>query len=283
MTLSAIAHDDGASRVASEKQGPDRFVTELRKKPLVEAILEVRWAATGGAARPFASVDESYSLLVGSFFDRVKTAYPFHERLPTAQLPDQLIAHLAQHRFRVGPADWPLIQLGPGLLTLNETSKYTWTEFRDRATDAIRHLLEAHPEPSHLRNLQVTLRYLDAIPFDLRTENVLDFLGSKLQLRIGLPESLFANLRVSSEPAEFVWQCAFRTQSPVGALSLKIGLGEKDGVTAVILDTAIISAGEEAPKLASGFAAWADAAHAVTSAWFKGLTAGDLYESFEPI
>lgn len=126
-------------------------MSELRKKPLVEVILEVRWGPTLAVDAPPPDPDPNYSLLVGRLFDRVRQAYPFHEQLPTAQLPDQMVPGVPQHRFRPAPNDWPLVQLGPGLLTVNETAKYTWSDFRSRAMVAVEHLYTAHPVPQTLR------------------------------------------------------------------------------------------------------------------------------------
>ena len=65
-------------------------------------------------------------------------------------------------------------------------------------------------------------------------------------------------------------------------LGLKVGLGVNGDKASVILDTAVTSSGEEVPALADGFEKWMDEAHEIASAWFKGITAGALYETFEP-
>lgn len=85
----------------------------LKNKPLVEAILEVKWALNAPA--PNVSLDPHYKLLMGRMFDRLSERYPTHEQLPTAMMPDEIAAYLPQHRFRTGPEQWPLIQLGPGV------------------------------------------------------------------------------------------------------------------------------------------------------------------------
>ncbi|QSR84676.1 TIGR04255 family protein [Methylacidimicrobium sp. B4] len=81
---------------------------ELKNKPLVEVILELRWilpaAGMGG--------DPDYHLLLGRFSERVESAYPFHEMLPTAQIPDAMAIQVVQHRFRTGKDRWPLVQMG---------------------------------------------------------------------------------------------------------------------------------------------------------------------------
>jgi hypothetical protein len=175
-------------------------VPELRKKPLVEVILEVPWGPTLTLDSPPPDPDPNYSLLVGRLFDRVRQAYPFHEQLPTAQLPDQIVPGVAQHRFRPAPNDWPLVQLGPGLLTLNETAKYTWSDFRSRAMVAVEHLCAAHPAPPTLHPA-TDPAVSRCIRFDPNRGNILGFLREKLKLNIELPKDLFVKYDVATAPS----------------------------------------------------------------------------------
>ena len=95
---------------------------ELKYKPLVEAIFDLRWELQQKTAG-FAA-DPNYRLLLGRMFDRLEADYPAHEPLPTANLPDEMVGYTVQHRFRAQPGGWPLIQLGPGILSVNETDSY---------------------------------------------------------------------------------------------------------------------------------------------------------------
>ena len=72
---------------------------DLKNKPLVEAILEFKWKLTSQTASRI-KTDPHYSLLLGRFSEKVERDYPFHEPLPTTQVPDAMVAHMAQHRFR---------------------------------------------------------------------------------------------------------------------------------------------------------------------------------------
>src|SRR5947209_1729030 len=120
----------------------------LVKKPLVEAILEVRWALE--TKQPGTQIDPQYKLLLGRFQERVRDRYPEYEQLPAAALPDELIPYNVQHRFRRNANGWPLVQLGPGLLTVNETETYDWTTFRPLTLEAFQKLFEAYPQPERL-------------------------------------------------------------------------------------------------------------------------------------
>ena len=97
---------------------------ELSNKPLVEAIFELKWklkkSENGG------QIDPNYKILVGMLYDRLKRNYPQLEALPASDMPDEMVPHVVQNRFRVGKGKWPLVQIGPGILTVNDTGNYTW-------------------------------------------------------------------------------------------------------------------------------------------------------------
>ena len=122
---------------------------DLKNKPLVEAILEVKWGsvqrATGVGIHPH------YKLLLGRLYERAREDYREHEELPSAEIPDEISGHMVKHRFRRTKDGWPLIQVGPGILTVNDTSEYTWTDFRMRSIAAVSKLFESHPKPEELR------------------------------------------------------------------------------------------------------------------------------------
>ncbi|MCD6239350.1 MAG: TIGR04255 family protein [Thermotogae bacterium] len=91
----------------------------LKNKPLVEAIFEFRWKLQEPSIG--VKIDPHYKILIGRMYDRVKDEYPFHEQLPAATMPDEIAGYVVQHRFRKDKDKWPLIQIGPGIITLNDT------------------------------------------------------------------------------------------------------------------------------------------------------------------
>lgn len=109
---------------------------DLKNKPLVEAILEIRWhlvqltSVQGPAQMILPAGDPHYRLLLARLFDRLQKDYPVHEQLPTATLPDDMLPQIVQHCFRAANDDWPLVQVGPGVFTVNDTHRYTWTDFQ---------------------------------------------------------------------------------------------------------------------------------------------------------
>ena len=255
---------------------------DLKKKPLVEAILEVKWAlaSTSPSAPSPVSIDPHYRLLMGRFFERVREDYPFYEALPTASVPDEMVAQMAQHRFRVRENAWPLIQLGPGLLTVNETAGYTWPDFQERCVKAITTLVDAHPAPQHLNVESLLLRYIDAVDFDFATESIFGFLNEKMKIAITLPESLFDG-GADAKPAAFNWQASFPLRVPDGIITLRFATGRgQDKKPLLIWETVVLSKRPKVPRLPDNFPEWLDASHTMTDDWFFKLIEGELERRF---
>jgi uncharacterized protein (TIGR04255 family) len=163
---------------------------DLKNKPLVEAILEIKWRlvpavkVSGPAQMAVPALDPHYRLLLGRLYDRFQKDYPVHEQLPTANLPDEMVGQVVQHRFRVAKDDWPLVQVGPGVFTVNDTRDYTWTDFQRRAREAVGRLYDAHPAVSELRIQSLVLRYIDAVEYNYDQEDAFAFLRDKLKVTI---------------------------------------------------------------------------------------------------
>jgi len=252
---------------------------KLRNKPLVEALLELRWDLPTQVGSELPS-DPHYRLLLGRFSERIESAYPFHEALPTAEIPDAMAANVPQHRFRVSRGAWPLIQMGPGIMTVNETNGYEWATFRSRCESAVEMLFDAHPSKGDLHIHGLTLRYIDAVDVDFSAESVFDFLRGKMKLDISLPPSLFEDDRVKSNPSAFNWQVSFPHQIPGGLLTLRFAMGTRSGKPGILWETLVQTERDSIPQMPPGFHIWLENAHSLTHDWFFKMIQGELDRRF---
>lgn len=239
--------------------------------PLLEAIFEARWALPEVA--PSVRIDPAYKLLPGSYFARVKQEYPVPEQLPSALLPDEAAAYVVQHRFRKTAGGWPLLQLGPGILTLNDTTRYEWGDFRTRTLFALNELVTAYTSNDEIPLESASLRYINAIPCDHRRENVLDFMRSQMGLTVQFPAALFTPGNVHPRPDVFSTQAVFPCQHPPGGVLIKIDNGERQGQSVLRWETAVVFGGPPfAKRLRAELPTWLDAAHQIAEEWFCALT-----------
>jgi len=252
---------------------------QLSKAPLVEAILEIRWKLIEQS--PGVSIDPKYKVLVGRLYDRLEATYPVHEPLPTASMPDEMLGYVVQHRFRSAEHQWPLVQVGPGVVTLNETENYTWDDFEKRSHQLLNHLFEAYPDaPNSLTITSLQLRYIDAIFFDFDHDDIFAFMADQLQINLNFPPKIFQNSPLHSRPTGFNALFAFPITDPNGVIRLRFARGKRMERDALIWETVVQSDEANVPEMPSGFQTWLAAAHTLTHNLFFKLIEGPLEKSF---
>jgi len=253
-------------------------IKKLKNPPLVEAIFELRWALqplpNGG------QIDPHYKILVGRLYDKFHEAYPEHEPLPTASMPDEISGGTVQHRFRCAPQDWPLIQIGPGILTVNDTKYNTWEDFRTRTEDAVKKLFEAYPKSETLKIESLMLRYIDATKCNYLAQDIFSFLKSKMNISINLPKNLFEYEGIKQVPHQFNWQSSFKCDKPKGNVVIRFVTGQQHNLPALIWETIVHSHETDIPEMPVNFETWLNSAHAITDDWFFKLIDGDLKKEF---
>lgn len=255
----------------------------LKNKPLIEAMLELRWDLVE-TPRPMSAADPGFRIFMGRYYDRMRSRYPHVEDLPTSELPEGIVPHVARHQFWTGKSTWPVTQIGPGILTVNETDGYLWDTFRPRLVDAFKALTDAYPsEISPLRLNQIVLRYIDSVQFDPDVSDVpmLAFLRGVLHTNITVNPLVFSDPRDAESPLGLNLSLTYRTQKPKGLVMLTLGNGTKGETPSIIWETKVASTGGDVPTSLPEFEAWLDEAHTVSDQWFFALIRGQLLESFE--
>lgn len=252
----------------------------LKNKPLVEAIFEVRWKLQ--ESTPGMKLDSYYKLLIGRIYDRIKDEYPYHEQLPTATIPDEISGYIVQHRFRKDKDKWPLVQIGPGIITLNDTEGYEWEDFEKRIHQVLDVLFEVYLDAeSNLSINGLLLRSIDAVDFNYEEDNVFSFLAKNLKIKIDIYEKLFEETGVDSLPLGFNLIFSFPATRPKGAVHLKFVRGKRKNTDALIWETHIQSIGDDVPKNKEQITKWVAHAHALTDDWFFKMIKGELLERFK--
>lgn len=255
----------------------------LQVKPLIEAIFELRWRLRnpGNGLPPH---DPGFRIALGRFFDRVQQEYPVAVDLPTAQIPEEMTAYTVRHQFRAAKDKWPLTQLGPGILTVNETTGYTWSTFRPRLLCAIDAMFEAYPSNiAPFEPLGVQLRYLDAFPYAPREQSLLDFLARDLHTSITVDPLLFDDGAGANCPKNINLNMTFPLSKPRGTGTLGFATGLRDNEPVIVMETIIASDSDHVPQRKGEFETWLSEAHELAvDKWFFTLIRGRLLDSFEP-
>lgn len=252
----------------------------LQNKPLIEAIFELRWELQGRTEGM--KIDPHYKILLGRIYDRAKDEYPFHEQLPAATMPDEIAGYVVQHRFRKDKDKWPLIQIGPGIVTLNDTEGYIWEDFEKRISHLLDVLFEAYPGAENdLKPNWLLLRYIDAVDFDYEKDDIFIFLKEKMKVSVEMYQELFKETGISNIPLGFDLRFSFPAKRPKGAVHLRFFRGKRRDVDALIWETQVQSIGKDAPNANGEISGWVADAHKLTDDWFFKMIEGELLRRFE--
>jgi uncharacterized protein (TIGR04255 family) len=254
----------------------------LKNKPLIESIFEMRWKLQKSG--PGLLIDPHYKIIIGRIYDKLNFEYAYHENLPASSIPEEMVGYVVQHRFRKKKNEWPLIQLGPGIITVNDTVGYTWEDFEKRILEAIKVLFEVYPDSKNTLNISnMMLRYIDSINFDFEKDNIFDFLANNMKTKIDLCPELFKETGVKTLPFGFDLRFSFRSSNPNGVANLRFVKGKNKDSDALIWETMIQSISSDFSNNIneSIIQKWLIKAHDLTDHWFFELIEGPLERRFE--
>jgi hypothetical protein len=173
------------------------------------------------------------------------------------------------------------VQIGPGIATLNFTASYRWERFQAAAEQFIEHLKRAYESAVSLRPhlQQVTLRYINAVPFQFEEQDIYDFLRSKLHITLELPRAI-VEMSTQGLAASLNLTVNYPLGKPRGMGVLNIGRGQTSGAQALVWDLILASTGSDVPSL-DELAPWLSDAHDVLGRWFLTLVEGELLDNFK--
>lgn len=253
---------------------------DLVNKPLVEALFELKWKLDEQSSKGQAK----FPLLLGRYFDKIRKRYPEAEDLPASQVPETFTPHIVRHRFRVGAGQWPVTQLGPGILTVNETQDYHWDTFRERIAESLEAVFSSYPmDVSQFSPLQVELRYINLIPFDKSAGKITDFLSCKLHTTITVDERIFDGDQEAGIEAGLDFSIALQLKKPDAIGTLMFGNGESDNRPGLLWQIIMRTNPANVPQTSKDIMQWTNEAHEVTEKWFFTLARGDLMELFDRV
>lgn len=240
-------------------------MSKLEGAPLQEVITEIRWSIETDDDR------NAYQFLIGDLYAEVKRQFPFREVLIPNGFPIEMFGGRPALRFRVAKDGYPLIQIGPGLLTINTIGdEYDW----DTHSKDIELVLTNFFTVSKFENkrLNVTLAYIDFLTFDFEEHNVIEYLSNNLNTQVQF------NF-IDSKEMPKLFNLTIGYAEEVGTVNINVARGKnplgEDGIaiqTNVIMEALAFEQGEIQKRL--------DAAHTWCSELFKKMTDGELYNSF---
>lgn len=248
-------------------------MTKLPKAPLQEAIFEIRWELDIEPSNN-QQLDVGFALAQGKLQEIVKDDFPFYKRKIPHLLPDQALLYQVVNQYWKKPDTWPVIQLGPGIFTVNDTDKnYDWPKtYSPLIKRSLDWIFKAYN--NKLRINSASLRYIDSVKLkDYSYEGRWqEFIQEHFNFT-------FVNNFNTRGPVKNIQFDQFFELEDKSALHVAMqgGAYRKTDDEALIWQTAVVKSDKfEKESLLS----WVEKAHTITSDLFKEMTKPHFYGSF---
>lgn len=261
----------------------------LQASPLAEAWLVIKWKLENLSEEIPIKKDDLFPIALGRFDKIVRSKYPFRTELPQAQMPLEMTPYLTRFQFRRGGINgWPLLQIGPGIATVNFHSDYSWTEFKKEALYLRKSVIEAYKEKSLLLD-SLSLIYRNTIPFNYSEQNLNQFLQQKLNTKILYPDQIPGVVSSKEGADNLNLTTSFRLSYPAGNEGVvRIATAKKkeqnSEVEQVVFDFEVNNKTNllELTNVDS-FKEWLSQSHSVCHEWFMSLVQGDLFNEYKQV
>lgn len=260
---------------------------DITRIPLVEAWLDIKWVLEKSDI-PGLLLDKAFPFALGVFYNNVKDKYTSIEELDASKAPEGMLPNAPQYRFRAGDSGWPLIQLGPGIGTVNFTQPYTWKIFKKEALYLQKQLVDAYKSNSFKVNT-IVLHYRNAYPFNFSKDNLFTFLSEKLNTTITLPNHIPGTLAKYNHPTTTNLDFNFEITDPASVCTIKYGTGIqkeelKDKTEVFLWEYELSAIRDQVPDFNNKeqFSIWLEKAHSVIHEWFFSTIDGKLFQELSP-
>lgn len=241
------------------------------KAPLTEVIFEIKFKNPN---------IKNYEILTGELNSKLKKKYPYFEPLKPQEIPSFLLPHVVHHRFRKNNNEYPLYQIGPGIVTFNSNGiNYAnggWPVFKKTLMEFISVYKEVLTDELFVpENIEkITLRYIDKIEDDRMYPDTKKYFCENLKLSI---EPEFVNNTDYKDGLQDV--SLFQTYMLNDGFS-KLLFNIRtitEGSRKLLLDSSVVT---KNPPNIDLLKPWLDFAHKKLKELFLGLTS-NIQDTFE--
>lgn len=241
-------------------------MSKLPNAPLQEVIFELKWDLKSQSDLI------NYQYLHGDLFNSLKSNFPFRESLTPPEIPLGALLKTITHRFRKVEKGYPLIQLGPGILTINTVDKlYFWDDYFIMCGEIIDSFFNTYTTTSKF-NFTPALTYVDFFEVDYSVYDAFKFLNENFNVSI-------AQNFYKSKSYPSTLNFGFKYENEIGMLALNFNTGKKSGTLGIVCNTQIL--GPSFGSKASEISTWLEKAHTICRELFVKMTKESFYESFK--
>ncbi len=242
-----------------------KHIEKLPNAPLQEVIFELLWEMNyDNSGYP---VDLDFEFAQGIFAQKIEKEFPVRKRTLPEGAPLRIYPKPI-HQFWKGENIWPVIQIGPGILTVNDVEQnYIWKEYKKLITKAVKILTEAYNK--ELKYIKIGLKYIDAV--EIGDRDYLSFINDHFDI------NFTNNFDHTGEIINIKINETFSIEN-VGNLDILISSGVSKNNKHAVIWQSNISNNEK--LTGQNIITWLESAHQIVSDHFKKIVKDSFYASF---
>ena len=239
----------------------------LKNAPLQEAIFELFWDSP--TTRGGFKIDREFEFALGKFASNISKDFPIHKRKIPQEAPIKIYG-APVYQFWSGEVRWPVVQIGPGVLTVNDTDKnYEWDKtYKPSIETAISALLRSYGKPPAFN--KVSLKYLNAVDIQDK-QRAADFIKTNLQTE------LQTKYQVPGQLSALNLNQNFQIEDSLVSVNIQTANNNLNNSPAIVWINSVVKTGIISEK---DLFLWIDKAHSITSDLFVNMLTPEFYESF---
>lgn len=242
-------------------------MSKLPKAPLVEVVFELKWDIK------MKSDLDDFQYLYGDLYANLKDEFPNRERLTPLEIPFDALINIPVFRFTKNENKYPLIQIGPGVISINTLNEfYVWEDFRENIHQLLDILKDIYPKFQTLKIIPALI-YIDFLKFNDSNTKGYNFINQNFNISI--------NSNILNDIDSTISDININTNYQIGTdiLSIRINEGKANNSTdGIVLQTKVNGNGQSYDK--ESLKEWLESAHLLSSKTFKSLIKEDLYNTF---
>lgn len=248
-------------------------MAKLPNAPLQEVIFEVKWDLDV-KEETNQSYDKGFDIAAGKFSGIVQDQFSVVRRKLPEEIPNNFLNYQTVYQYKSGVQTWPILQLGPGIFTVNDTDKnYDWDKtYFPLIKRGVNWLEKAYTKNLNYRF--ASLKYIDTI-------KVNDY-GFKGDWKSFISEQLnvsFQNqFEIGGKLTNAQLNQAFELEDE-SHLQVSVSSGKTNKLNEPLL---IWQIGIQKQKMfqKTDLFEWLEHSHDIASDLFKKIVKPDLYDSF---
>ncbi len=250
-------------------------VSKLPNAPLKEVIFDIRWELDFDNESN-KHYDSKFDLALGKFHNLIKKDFNKVNRIVPPFVPKEFANYIPQFQFLNKDKKYPLIQIGEGILSINDTDlNYEWKkQFSPLIKKTLQELCKSYDDSIEFN--RVSLRYIDVVNLnDIDSKDYINFLAENLNFKVQ------KNFNYPGELSEFNYNEKFKLPNDdILRLNFSTAIDNSTNTPQLFWQYVIYNENKQSRE---EIIDWAEKAHGITSNLFRTMLKQEFYDSFTKV